>query len=222
MPPITIVLADDHTLVREGIRSLLEGQSDIAVVGEASDGREAVALARALRPDIVIMDIAMPGLGGIEATRQIRRELPSVRVVILSMYDNEEYITQVFQAGATGYVLKRAAATDLVTCLRVVHQGDVFLHPTIASRVIKDYLHRLNSTDADHPEEQLTPREREVLQLMAEGRQNAEIAKVLNVSVKTVETHKAHILEKLQTHDREKLLAYAMRLGLIPPPSDSG
>jgi len=214
MNKIRILLADDHTILREGIRALLEDQPDIVVVGEAEDGRWTVHLAHELRPDVVVMDIAMPLLNGLEATRQIKRDCPDIRVLVLTMHDNEEYIRQVLKAGASGYVLKHAAANELVEAIRTVHRGDAVLSPTIARKVIEDYL-RTNAVRSMPAPDELTPREREVLQLIAEGHTSKEIAELLGLSIKTVQAHRASLMQKLNLHDRSDLVKYAIQKKII-------
>jgi DNA-binding NarL/FixJ family response regulator len=216
---IRVLLVDDHTLVREGIRLCLEAVGDIQVVGEAEDGRQAVSRARELRPDVVVMDISLPGQSGIDATAEIKRELPGVQVVGLSMYDNEEYVTRLLKAGAAGYVLKRSAATDLVAAVRAAHAGEAFLYPSIARRVIDDYLRRL---DREPVGAGLTAREREILGYIVDGRSNREIAELLTLSVKTVENHRTNVMAKLDAHDRGQLVRAAERLGLVARPGDVG
>ena len=211
--PIRVLLADDHTLVREGIRLCLESMGDIEVVGEAADGREAVAKALELAPDVVLMDVSMPGLSGIDATEEIRRARPSIRVIGLSMYDAEEYVTRLLKAGASGYVLKRSAATELAAAVRAAHAGEAYLHPSVARQLIADYVRRLD----DEPTG-LTPREREVLGHIVDGRTNREIAELLILSVKTVENHRANLMAKLDAHDRGQLVSAAERLGLVARP----
>jgi DNA-binding NarL/FixJ family response regulator len=213
---IRVLLVDDHTLVREGIRLCLEAIGDIVVVGEAGDGRRAVEKALELGPDVVLMDISMPILSGIEATAQIKKARPAIQVVGLSMYDNEEYVTRLLQAGASGYVLKRSAATELAAAVRAAHAGEAFLYPSIARRVIDDYLRRL---DREPSSAGLTPREREVLGYIVEGRTNREIAELLTLSVKTVENHRTNLMTKLDAHDRGQLIRAAERLGLVTSPS---
>jgi two-component system response regulator NreC len=213
---IRVLLADDHTLVREGIRLCLEALGDIAVVGEAANGREAVEQALSLEPDVVLMDISMPILSGIEATVQIKQARPTIQVVGLSMYDDEEYVTRLLQAGASGYVLKRSAATELAAAVRAAHAGEAFLYPSIARRVIDDYLRRLDRAPATAG---LTPREREVLGYIVEGRTNREIAELLTLSVKTVENHRTNLMAKLDAHDRGQLIRAAERLGLVASPT---
>lgn len=214
---IRIVIADDHGIVREGIRMILASQEDFEVVGEASTGREAVELARHMKPDVVLMDISMPDLNGIEATRRIREELPSVQVLGLTMHEEENYVFQMLKAGGAGYVLKRAASEDLVAAVRAVHRGEAFLYPSVAKLVVRDYLERAGRQEQDTSLDGLTEREREVLTLIAEGLTNQEIAQRLFISVKTVQTHRAHIMEKLNLHDRTELVRYAIRKGLIEP-----
>jgi DNA-binding NarL/FixJ family response regulator len=212
---IRVLLADDHTILREGIRALLSAQPDIEVVGEAANGREAVAKAHDLKPDVVLMDIAMPLLNGLEATRQIKKEHPEINVLVLTMHDSEEYVAQILRAGASGYVIKEAAASDLVSAIHAVHGGGAFLYPSVAKMVVDDYLQRVEAEGDEEPYEQLTDREREVLQLIAEGYTNKEIAGLLYLSVKTVQTHRAHIMEKLNLHDKGELIKYAIRRGII-------
>jgi DNA-binding NarL/FixJ family response regulator len=213
---IKVLLADDHAIVREGVRLCLEGMGDIDVVGEAEDGHQAVRLVGQLAPDVAVLDVTMPRLNGIEALRQIRRDHPRTRVVMLSMHDNEAYVTQALQAGASGYVLKRTAATELAAAIRAAHTGDVYLHPGVAKRVVADYLQRLGPDDATPvPHDRLTPREREVLQLAAEGLTTREIAEQLVVSTKTAEHHRASAMAKLNLHSQTELVKYAIRTGLI-------
>lgn len=210
---IRVLLVDDHTIFREGIRALLSGYDDIEVVGEASDGREGINQVEQLRPDVVLLDIAMPGLGGLEATLEIRKLRPESRVLILTQYDNREYVIPILRAGATGYVLKQAAATDLVAAIRAVHAGDSFLYPTVARTVLDSYLTQ-DRPPAD-PYESLSDRERQVLRLAAEGRTNREIAQLLVLSIKTVMGHRANLMEKLGIHNRTELVKYAIRHGLV-------
>ena len=216
---IRVLLVDDHTLVREGIRLVLEAVGDVEVVGEASDGRSAVERALELEPDVVLMDISLPGQSGIEATAEIKRERPQVQVLGLSMYDNEEYVTRLLKAGAAGYVLKRSAATELVAAVRAVHAGEAFLYPSIAKQVIADYLRRLDREPAGGG---LTTREREILGHIVDGRSNREIAELLTLSVKTVENHRTNLMAKLDAHDRGQLVRAAERLGLVAHPGELG
>ncbi len=215
MGKIRVMLCDDHTILREGIRLLLNSQPDIEVVAEAVDGREAVDKARAAKPDVILMDIAMPLLNGLEATKQIRRDNPNARVLVLTMYESDEYVSQMLEAGAAGYVLKKVAGSELVYALRAVYQGEAFLYPSITKRLVEDYLRRVESGQERDTFDGLTDREREVLQLIAEGHTNKEIADLLNLSVRTVQNHRAHIMEKLGMHDRGELIKYAIQKGII-------
>ena len=217
MSKIRVLLAEDHTIVRKGLRSLLDGEAGIEVVGEAEDGRAAVEHARQLRPDVVLMDIAMPGLNGLEATRQLKRQFPEVKVLVLTMYANEEYIFQILRAGASGYVVKKAAPGELVTAIQTVHRGDFYLSPSISRTVIEEYVRQAEAMAGEDRYERLTPREREVLQLIAEGHANREIGEVLHISVKTVETHRANLMEKLDLHSTAQLTQYAIRKGVVSP-----
>jgi DNA-binding NarL/FixJ family response regulator len=215
MKKIRVLIADDHKIVRQGIRKLLEAESDLEVVGEALDGREAVKKASQLKPDLVLMDIAMSNLNGLEATRQIKKNLPKVKVLILTMHKNEEYVLQSLQAGASGYLLKEAAVEDLVSAIHSVYRLDSFLSPAVSKTVIEAYLSKNKSNKQLSPFEILTDREREVLQLIAEGHTNQEIADTLFISVKTVEAHRSNIMRKLDIHDITKLVKYAIKKGIV-------
>jgi DNA-binding NarL/FixJ family response regulator len=195
---------------------VLAAHPSIDVLGEASDGREALDLAESLHPDVVVMDIAMPNLNGLEATRQIKRRTPDVRIVILTMHENQEYFVQIIKAGATGCVLKRSAGTELVTAIEAAARGESYFSPAIATVVMEDY-RRLLTQPASAGVSPLTEREREILQLVAEGRTNREIADLLTVSIKTVQAHRSNIMEKLGAHDRTDLVKYAIRVGMISP-----
>ncbi len=212
---IRVLVADDHTIVRQGLRALLEVNPDIAVVGEAGDGAEAARLSAELHPDVVVMDISMPVQDGLAATRTIKREAPGAQVLILTMHESDEYFFRVLQAGASGYVLKRAAPSDLIAAIRAVARGEVFLHPAVARRLVSDYLSRAEAGERQPGYQQLTPREREVLALVAEGLGNREIAERLVLSLSTVQTHYSHLLEKLGLQNRAGLIKYAIRHGLI-------
>jgi two-component system response regulator NreC len=214
MNRIRVLLADDHTILRDGIRALLDDQADIEVIGEAEDGLSTVKMVGKLKPDVVIMDIAMPLLNGLEATRQIQRDHPQVKVLILTMHENEEYIRQVLAAGALGYVLKDAAAHDLLGAIRAVHRGEAVLSPAITRLVIEDYLRWGDIRPAD-TSNGLTPREREILQLIAEGYTNKEIAEILSLSVKTIQSHRSNLMSKLDLHDRGELIKYAIQKKII-------
>jgi DNA-binding NarL/FixJ family response regulator len=211
---ITVLVAEDHTIVRKGICSLIDGKADIQVVGEAEDGREAIEKAEALTPDVVLMDITMPHLNGLEATRQIKKRCPQVKILALTMYTNEEYILQIIQAGASGYVIKQAAPAELISAIHAVYRGDTFLSPSVSKVIIDEYMkHRASSTSARYDE--LTDREREVLQLLAEGHSNRSIAEELNISIKTVGVHRTSIMKKLKCQSVSDLVKYALRKGII-------
>jgi two-component system response regulator NreC len=209
------LLGDDHTLVRQGLRKILEARTDLEVVGEAGDGRQAVRQALSVQPDVVILDIGMPLLNGIEATRQIVRRLPDVHVLILSMHSDEAYITQALQAGAKGYLLKDSADTELIDAVSAIAAGKSFFSPAVASVMLDDYVRRLAEKGIVDRYESLSEREREIFQLIAEGYSNKETADLLSVSPSTVETHRAHIFEKLDVHNTAELVLYAVRRGVI-------
>ncbi len=211
---IRVLLVDDHAILRDGIRALIALSKDVEVVGEAADGQEALERSRELLPDVVVMDIAMPGLDGLEATRRIKERHKGIKVLILTQHENREYVFPILKAGADGYVLKKAAGTELLSAIRAVHQGGTFLYPSVARTVVEDYL-RPDGTIADRHHSRLTDREIEVLKLVAEGRSNQEIADLLCLSVKTVTGHRTNIMEKLDLHSRTELVKYAIRTGLI-------
>lgn len=215
MGKLRIVIGDDHTLMRQGLRKILEEQQEWEVVAEAGDGRQAVKETLSLQPDVAILDIGMPLLHGIEATRQIMRRLPAIGVLILSMHGNEAYVTQALQAGARGYLLKDSADTELVRAVRAVADGKSFFSPAIASVVRDDYLRHLSERGIVDRYDSLSEREREIFQLVAEGYSNKAIADLLFVSPTTVETHRAHILQKLNVHNTAELVLYAVRRGVI-------
>ncbi len=215
MSRIRILLADDHTVVRQGLRKVLEERPDWEVVAEAGDGREAVRLAEQHKPDVAILDVAMPLLNGIEATRQMTKRVPNTRVLVLSMHADEAYVTQILQAGATGYLLKDSADVDLVQAVGEVAQGKSFFSPSIARVMLDDYVRQLADKGITDRYESLSEREREVFQLVAEGHSNKEVAELLCVSPATVETHRAHILQKLDLHGTAELVLYAVRRGVI-------
>ncbi len=216
MSKIRLLLADDHAILRSGLVRLLGEEADMEVVGEAENGREAVQKVQELHPDIVLMDIGMPIMNGMEATKQIKKRDQDVKILVLTMHDNEEYLFQVLQAGASGYVLKKAADSDLVNAIHVVHRGDCFLYPSAAKMVVEDYLEKLkHGQEPTSTYDTLTDREREILTLVAEGYTNREIAESLFISVKTVETHKANIMEKLNLHKRAELVKYAIKKGML-------
>ena len=218
---IRIVIADNHALFAEGLRSLVERQPDFAIVGEASDGREAVARARELRPDVVLMDVVMPGLNGLDATRQIRQEVPDTRVLALSMHVDKRYVLGMLEAGASGYVAKEASFDEVARALRAVAAGHVYLAPNIAGLVVEDYARRASPGTPDAAAA-LSPREREVLQLLAEGAPARRIARQLHISVKTVETHRRNILAKLELDTVADLVRYAIREGITSLEQSTG
>ncbi len=211
---IKLLLVDDHEIVRAGLRMLFLAEADMSIVGEASTGEAALAAVMELKPDVVLMDISMPGMSGIEATRRIKAISPNTAVLALTMYEDEPYFFQMLEAGASGYIPKRAAADDLVSAIRVVAQGNVFLYPSLARLLVTDYVQRESSGHADSAD-LLTPREREVLTYIAEGYTNREIAEALVLSVKTVDRHRENIMQKLNLHSRVALVKYAIEKGLI-------
>jgi len=213
--PVRILLADDHTVMRNGLRLLLERQPHLQVVGEAADGRQAVALSESATPDVVIMDIGMPNLNGIEAARQIVNRNPRTAIAILSMHSDESYVIRALKAGARAYLLKDSAEADLLAAVRALTEGKSFFSPAISKILVEDYMRQLESRGAEDTYELLTNREREILQLLAEGRTNKEVANTLNLSLYTVETHRTHILQKLNLHSAPELILYAVRKGII-------
>ena len=212
---VRILLADDHGVVRKGLRFLLERQPGMEVVGEAGDGREATRLAELLTPDIVIMDIAMPLLNGIEATAQIVKRDPKLGVIILSMHSDEDYLLSALNAGAKGYLLKDSAEVDLVRAIQAVMRGTPFFSPEIAKTMLEDYMRFLQQRNLQDSYELLTEREKEVLQLLAEGKSNKEVATILDISVYTVDTHRMHLMQKLNLHNTAEIVLYAVRKKII-------
>jgi two-component system response regulator NreC len=212
---IRILLADDHTVVRKGLRLLLESQPGFEVVADAANGREAVALAEEHRPDVVVMDVAMPVLNGTEAARQIAGKLPNVAVVFLSMHSDEGYVLKALKAGARAYLLKDSAEQDLINAVKAVSEGKAFFSPAISKMLVEDYLRQMQERKLEDSYELLTTREREVLQLLAEGKNNKDVAGILNLSLYTVETHRSNIFQKLNLHSSAELVLYAIRKGVI-------
>jgi DNA-binding NarL/FixJ family response regulator len=210
-----ILLADDHKLMRSGLRVLIEQQADLSVVGEASDGRETVSLAKSLKPDVVVMDIGMPSLNGIEAAQQITQSHPEIAVVMLSMHSDEGYILRALKAGAKGYLLKDSAEADLIRAVHAVAGGKSFFSPAVSKVLLDDYVRKLQRSGTEDSYDLLTPREREILQLVAEGKSNKDVANLLNLSVYTVETHRSNIMEKLNLRGVPELILYAVRKGII-------
>jgi DNA-binding NarL/FixJ family response regulator len=212
---IRIVLADDHTVVRNGLRLLLESEPSFKVVGDAENGREAVALAEEHRPDVVVMDVAMPILNGIEAARQICAKMPSIAVVFLSMHSDESYVLKALKVGVRAYLLKDSAGYDLINAVKAVSQGKAFFSPAISKMLVEDYVRQMQEQKVEDTYELLTTREREVLQLLGEGRSNKEVANILQLSLHTVETHRGNILQKLNLHTAAELILYAIRKGVV-------
>ena len=215
MTPIRILLADDHAVMRTGLRLVLERQPDFEVVGEASDGREAVAMVQKYSPDILVTDIGMPNLNGIEAARQVAAASPQVSVVVLSMHSDEAYVLRALKAGARAYLLKESAESDLIAAIRAVSSGKAFFSPAVSRMLVEDYVRQLQDREIEDSYELLTTREREILQLIAEGKSNKEIAAALNLSLYTVETHRGNLMEKLGLHTVPELILYAVRKGVI-------
>lgn len=215
MKKIRVLIADDHAIVREGIRMILALHDDIEVVGEAANGQEAIERVNELTPDIVLMDIAMPGLGGLEAMLEIRQLKPETRVLVLTQYDNTEYIYRFLKSGAAGYVLKKAAGNDLVAAIRAVYQGKSFVDPSIADKVIKGFLERPDVKEDEIVYGSLSDREKQVLKLIAEGYTAQQIADILHLSIKTIMTHRTNLMDKLGFHNRAELIKYAIRKGLV-------
>lgn len=215
MITISILLADDHTVMRSGLRVLLERQPGMEVVGEAADGRQAIEMAEALCPAVAVLDIAMPNLNGIEATRQISAKSLRTAVIILSMHADESYVLRALKAGAKGYLLKDAPESDLISAIRAVHEGKAYFSPAISRMLVDDYMRQLQHRGVEDSYELLTDREREVLQLLAEGRSNKEVASYLKLSLYTIETHRSNILQKLNLHGTPELILYAVRKGIV-------
>jgi two-component system response regulator NreC len=212
---VNILLVDDHAVIRAGLKLVLERHSDFHVVGEASDGREGVAEAGRLHPDVVVMDLAMPNLNGMEAARQIVASSPAMAIVVLSMHSDEEYVLRALKSGARAYVLKESAEADLIAAVHAVTSGKSFFSPKVSRMLVEDYVRQLQDREIEDSYELLTGREREILQLVAEGKSNKDIANLLNLSVYTVETHRANIMEKLSLHNVPELILYAVRKGVI-------
>jgi DNA-binding NarL/FixJ family response regulator len=212
---IRVILADDHSVMRRGLRLILEQQEGFEVLGEACDGREAVTLAQSLHPDVAVLDITMPNLNGIEAARQITDKQPEVAVVVLSMHADESYVLRALKAGARGYLLKESPESDFLAAVRSVSEGKAFFSPAVSRLLVEDYVRQLQDRDIEDSYDLLTPREREILQLIAEGRSNKDVANLLNLSLYTVETHRSNILEKLNLHSVPELILYAVRKGVV-------
>ncbi|HXG33814.1 MAG TPA: response regulator transcription factor [Bryobacteraceae bacterium] len=218
MGKIRVLLADDHTLFRQGVRTLLAAEPDMEVVGEASNGVEAAAKAAELRPDVVLLDIGMPGPSSFETARQIRRQRPETKVLFLTMYDDEDYLLEGMQVGANGYVLKDSPATQLIGAIRDVYRGGSYLSPRMLGQLVDDFRSRIRSADQQPRLATLTPREKEVLKMLAEGNSVKEVASLLNLSVKTVEAHKFNLMRKLDIHNKAQLVQYAIQKKIIKIP----
>jgi len=212
---IRVLLADDHVLIRAGLRMVVDAQSDLTVVGEAGDGREAIAMAESLKPDVVVMDIGMPRLNGIEAAHQVRENLPETQIVMLSMHADEGYVLRALKAGAKAYLLKDSAEPDLARAIRAAAEGKSFFSPAVGRVLLEDYVRKLQRSGGEDSYDLLSPREREILQLVAEGKSSKEIANLLHLSVYTVETHRARVMQKLNLRGIPELILYAVRKGII-------
>jgi two-component system, NarL family, response regulator NreC len=215
MRKIRILLADDHQLMRSGVRLMLEREADLAVVGEASDGREAVSMAKTLKPEVVVMDIGMPNLNGIEAAHQMTQDNPQLAIVMVSMHSDESYVLRALKAGARGYLLKDSAEADLIKAVHAVGSGKSFFSPVVSKMLLDDYVRKLKRSGTEDAYDLLTPREREILQLIAEGKSNKDIANLLDLSVYTVESHRSNLMEKLNLRGLPELILYAVRKGII-------
>lgn len=212
---IRVLIADDHVIVRQGLSAIFSARPDIQVLGEATDGEQAVKLCLELKPEIVLMDITMPGMNGIEATRQIKAKCPEVKVLVLTMHESDDYFFEMLSAGASGYFVKGGSSIELISAIQAVQRGDVFLYPTMAKKLLTDYWQKVKASQAKKGDDGLTDREREVLKLIAEGRSAQEIADLLVLSVATVQTHRAHLMAKLGLHTRTELVKYALKHGYI-------
>jgi two-component system, NarL family, response regulator NreC len=215
MRKIRILLADDHQLMRSGVRLMLEREADLAVVGEASDGREAVSMAKTLKPEVVVMDIGMPNLNGIEAAHQMTQDNPQLAIVMVSMHSDESYVLRALKAGARGYLLKDSAEADLIKAVHAVGSGKSFFSPVVSKMLLDDYVRKLKRSGTEDAYDLLTPREREILQLIAEGKSNKDVANLLDLSVYTVESHRSNLMEKLNLRGLPELILYAVRKGII-------
>ena len=217
MARIRLLLVDDHEVVRSGLRMLLENQADLKILGEADTGKQALEMVETLNPDVVIMDITLPDISGIEATRRIKESHPDVAVVALTIHEDQQYFFEMLQAGASGYVPKRAAPDDLITAIRAAHRGEMYIYPSLAKLLVGDFLSRSGEDGAKEAMDELTPREGEVLSLLADGKTNDEIADLLSISAHTVARHRENLMGKLGLHSRSELVKYAIRKGLIKP-----
>ena len=210
-----VLITDDHTIVREGLKAILGVQPDIEIVGEATNGEESIKKAKELQPDIILMDITMPGMNGLEATRQIRKQTPEMKILVLTMHEEDDYFYRILEAGASGYFIKGGSFNELLSALRAVWHGDVFIYPTMAEKLLSNYLEGVKSGQEVAGYMKLTEREREILRFVADGRTNQEIAEQLFISPTTVQTHRAHMMAKLGLHNRTELIKYAIRHGFV-------
>jgi two-component system, NarL family, response regulator NreC len=217
MPDINLLLVDDHQVVRTGLRMLLEGQPDLKILGEADSGLHALDMARELKPDVIVMDITLPDISGIEATRRIKEEFPEISIVALTIHEDEQYFFEMLQAGASGYVPKRAAPEDLITSIRAAFAGEIYIYPSLAKALVADFLGRSTQENEKTSIDGLTSREQEVLSLLAEGLSNDEIGETLQISKHTVARHRENLMRKLELHSKSELVKYAIRKGLITP-----
>ncbi len=215
MPNIRVMIADDHALVREGISAILGRCDDITVVGEASNGKEAIDNVDKLKPDVILMDIAMPGLGGLEATVEIKKKNPDVKILVLTQYEDKEYIARFLKVGVSGYMMKKAVGSELLSAINAISKGELYLHSSITSEVVAGFLSGTDSIELEDPYEKLTDREKQMLKLIAEGNSHKEIAAMLDISVKTVIAHQTNISEKLDLHSKAELMKFAIRKGII-------
>jgi two-component system, NarL family, response regulator NreC len=215
MKKIRILVADDHQLMRSGVRLMLEREADLTVIGEASDGREAVSMAKTLKPEVVVMDIGMPNLNGIEAAHQMTQDNPQLAIVMVSMHSDESYVLRALKAGARGYLLKDSAEADLIKAVHAVGSGKSFFSPVVSKMLLDDYVRKLKRSGTEDAYDLLTPREREILQLIAEGKSNKDIANLLDLSVYTIESHRSNLMEKLNLRGLPELILYAVRKGII-------
>jgi DNA-binding NarL/FixJ family response regulator len=215
MSSIRVLIADDHAIVRDGVRALLALSDDMTVVGEAADGLEAIELARRLSPDVILMDIAMPGLGGLEATLEIRKDNPQAKILVMSQYEDREYVRRFLKAGVSGYVLKKSAGSELASAIRAVYRGGLVLDPEVAREAMREQVGSATAGNSADPYDSLTDREKQVLKLVAEGHSNKEVAELLDISVKTAMSHREHIMQKLDLHSRTELIRFAIHHGVI-------
>ena len=215
MEKMKVLITDDHAIVREGLQAVLSVQPDVEILGEATNGEEAVSKARELQPDIVLMDITMPGMNGLEATRLIKKENPEMKILVLTMHEEDDYFYRILEAGASGYFIKGGSFTELLSALRAVWHGDVFIYPSMAKKLLSNYLEGVKSGQEVEKYKKLTDREREILRLVADGKTNQEVAEQLFISPTTVQTHRAHMMAKLGLHNRTELIKYAIRHGFV-------